>query len=792
MAKGNKRGRKIHGSKRNPEKFRWEKFLLKIIVAGIIFLILLVLVIYLGFLGKIPTREELTRFKTPLASEVFSEEGKLLGRFYIENRSNVTYEEISPNLVNALIATEDARFFKHRGIDEIALLRVFFKTLLFRNQSAGGGSTLSEQIAKNLFPRNDMGLFTIPVSKIREAIIAYRLEQIYSKEEILTIYLNTVPFGEGLFGIEVAAERFFSKPPSDLTVPEAAVLVGMLKANNVFNPRLHPDKSVERRNVVIDQMIKQKFITKEEGEKFKFIPLGLRYSLITYNQGPAPYLLEYIRPVLIQWCKKHFKEDGEPYNLYTDGLKIRTTIDYNMQRFARNAVNDNMKLLQSAFDKHWKDANAWGENKSVLDRAIRRSDRYKNGLAAGKKAPEILKEFSQPIETAVFTWDDLKQVKTTPLDSLKHYISMMNTGCMVIENSTGAIKAYIGGIDYRFFKYDYCNAARQVGSAFKPIVYLAALENGLSPYDYYSSEQKTYEEFDNWSPGNASDDYSGYYTMKSALSHSINTVTVDLIMKTGIENTIHTARNLGMKAELPAVPSLALGTASISLKEMVSTYATIANLGKQVKPYTLLEIENGRGEQLESFNVPQPSAAEVDPENCRILIDMLSSVINEGTGSAIRSKYNVPGDFAGKTGTTQEYADGWFIGFSPDYTAGCWVGADDPSIHFRNMKLGQGAHMALPVVGKFFSQMYADSHYKGLLKHHFEAPDSLTLQQMNEIPGNVDSMDTEFNFIDFLKKTFSKKDSLHDNNYPDRNNETEEPVWEKIKKIFKKKDKLNP
>ena len=299
--------------------FRWGLFLLKVSLAGAILLFLLFFSVYLGFLGKVPSREELVRVKTPLASEVFSADGKLLGRYYTENRSYVSYQEISPHIIHALVATEDARFFKHRGIDEIALLRVLFKTILQSDRSSGGGSTLSQQIAKNLFPRENLGLLSLPVNKIREAIIAYRLERIYTKEEILALYLNTVPFGENMFGIEVAAERFFSKSPAEITIPEAAVLVGILKANNLFNPRLHPDRSVERRNRVIDQMVREKFLEAEQGEKYKAEPLNLRYSLITYNQGPAPYFLEYIRPELTGWCLSHTKANGEPYNLYTDG-----------------------------------------------------------------------------------------------------------------------------------------------------------------------------------------------------------------------------------------------------------------------------------------------------------------------------------------------------------------------------------------------------------------------------------------------------------------------------------------
>ncbi len=780
----------------SPGKFRWGWFILKLFLAGLILLGLLVFSVYLGFMGKVPSKEELVKVKTPLASEVFSSDGKLLGRYYTENRSYADYQEISPNIINALVATEDARFFKHRGIDEIALLRVFFKTILFSDRSSGGGSTLSQQIAKNLFPREKNGLISLPVNKIREAIIAYRLERIYSKEEILTLYLNTVPFGENIFGIEVASERFFSKKPADLTIPEAAVLVGVLKANNVFNPRLHPDKSIERRNIVIDQMVKQNFIPESEGKKYKEQPLNLRYSLITYNQGPAPYFLEYIRPALTTWCLNHTKADGTSYNLYTDGLKIYTTVDYSLQRYARSAVNEQMKQLQTLFDEHWKNKDPWGAEKSVLDRAIKRTDRYRRGTRAGKSQKQIMEEFSQPVETTLFTWEGLKAVKTTPLDSVKHYLSMLNAGMVVLENETGAIKAWIGGIDYRFFKYDYCLASRQTGSTFKPVVYLAALENGMDPSDYYSAEEQTYDEYDGWSPGNASDRYSGYYTMKTALAKSINTVTVDIFMQTGVSSTIRTARNLGITSELPEVPSLALGVASVPLHVMVGAYATIANEGKLVEPYALLSIENSKGEQLDIFDVPRPSKSKVDPENCRILVDMLRAAVDEGTGNAIRARYKVPGPFAGKTGTTQDHADGWFIGFSPDLTAGCWVGADDPAIHFRSMTYGQGSFMALPVVGRFFSQTYADNRFKALAGNQFAAPDSLTLAEMNGIPGHVDDLHEDFNFFDIFRK---KEDHSSSGNGEDAGKPTEdqetrkkednrEPAWEIIKKIFKKKE----
>lgn len=795
LKKPNNTAGKKSVSSRKAGKFRWWIFFLKFSLAGAILLFLLVFSVYLGFLGKLPSREELVRVKTPLASEVFSADGKLLGRYYTENRSYVAYEEISPSIIHALVATEDARFFKHRGIDEIALLRVLFKTILQSDRSSGGGSTLSQQIAKNLFPRGHYGVLSLPVNKIREAIIAYRLERIYTKEEILTLYLNSVPFGENIYGIGVAAERFFSKTPSAITIPEAAVLVGILKANNVFNPRLHPDKSMDRRNTVIDQMVKEKFLTSAEGERYKAEPLNLRYSLITYNQGPAPYFLEYIRPALTDWCLNHAKANGEPYNLYNDGLKIHTTIDYNLQRNARQAVSEQMRHLQDLFDEHWKGRDPWGKEASVLERAIKRTDRYQRGKAWGKSHKQLMEEFSSPIEATLFTWNGPKVVKTTPLDSVKYYLSMLSAGFVVLENHTGAIKAWVGGNDFRFFKYDQCLASRQVGSTFKPVVYLAALEEGLDPADYYSAETQTYDEYDGWTPGNASHHYTGYYTMKEALARSINTVTVDIMMQTGVGEVVRTARHLGIRSELPEVPSLALGAASLPLLEMVAAYATLANEGNPVQPYALLSIEDSQGNQLDLFEVPQAGRSKVDPENCRILTDMLEAVVNEGTGHAIRTRFQVPGSFAGKTGTTQDNADGWFIGFSPDWTAGCRVGADDPAIHFRSMTYGQGAYSALPVVGRFFSQSYSDNRFRKLAENKFNAPDSLFLAEMNGLPGHVEQLEDDFGFFDlFRKKDKDKRDQEagqeagQEEARPGQSPGEKEPAWEIIRKIFKKKE----
>jgi penicillin-binding protein 1A len=770
---------------------RWVYFIGRIVITGFFLLGFLFLAVYFGIFGKIPVETELHQLKTPIASEVFSADGKLLGRYYIENRSHVTFNEISPNVVNALVATEDARFYEHRGIDEIALLRVFFKSVLMMDRQSGGGSTLSQQIAKNLYPRVRLGWFTLPVSKIREGIIAYRLEKIYTKEEILAMYLNTVPFGENIFGIEVAAERFFSKRPSELTVAEAATLVGILKANNLFNPRLHPDRSLQRRNVVIDRMVKQNYLSESEAAKHKEEPLGLRYRLITYNQGPAPYLLGHLRPTLMNWCKYNLKPDGEPYNLFTDGLKIYTTIDFNLQAYARQAVNEHMKQLQEVFDRHWEGRSPWGTNTPVLDRAIRRTERYKSGIAAGKSENEIRQEFEQPIDATLFTWSGLQSVRTTPLDSVKHYLKMLNAGFMAMESNSGQVKAWVGGIDYRFFKYDYVKAPRQVGSTFKPAVYLAALEQGLSPFDYYPNERKIYHDYQDWSPSNASDNYSGYYSMRAALSQSINTVSVDILMKTGISNVIRTAKSLGISSDLPEYPSLALGAASVSLEEMVRMYAAIVNGGVAPEPQILLRIENSRGELLAQFNEPDTEQSRVDPENCKMVVEMLRGVIDEGTARSIRSVYKVPGDFAGKTGTTQDHADGWFIGFTPTLVAGCWVGADDPAIHFRTLTYGQGGYMALPVVGKFFSKLYSDPRYAYMKIQQFDRPDGEVLSEMYAMAPWVENIKPSFDLREIFRRRDSR-DTRSDESLRERRpattDEDKEPVWEKIRRIFRKKE----
>jgi penicillin-binding protein 1A len=775
-----KKGKKERG------KFKFLKLAWKI--AAVLFLLgaLFFILVFIGVFGPVPSKQQLHQINNPVASEVYSADGKIIGRYYVENRSNVTFDKISPNAINALIATEDSRFYEHRGIDELALLRVLVKSILMHHKSSGGGSTISQQIAKNLYPRVDYGPFSLPVNKLREAIIAYRLERIYNKHQILAMYLNTVPFAENIFGIEVASERFFSKKPAQLTVNEAAVLVGMLKANNYYNPRTHPKRATKRRNVVINQMEKYEYITEEEAEKYKAKPLGIKYRIISYNRGPAPYFLEKLKPQLLEWCENNYNENDDNYNLFTDGLKIKTTIDYNLQYYAQQSVKEYMKNLQKVFDNRWKSRDMFKENPAIIKSAIQKNNKSEAGYT------EILKQYNEKKPTTLFTWDGLKEVNITRLDSLKHYLKLLNAGFMALDPHTGELKAWVGGIDFRFFKYDHVTAPRQTGSAFKPFVYLAALENDVEPDKYYANQYKVYKEYQNWAPRNSHNKYGGYYSMKGALAKSLNTVSVEVLLDAGIDETIDLAEDLGISAELPEYPSLALGVASISLKEMVEAYAAIVNDGKPVETHYLLEIADRNGNVLETFEYEPEDEPVVKPENCRAIINMMEEVVNHGTGRGIRTIYKINGDFAGKTGTTQNNSDGWFIGLTPNLVTGCWVGADDPRVHFRSTTYGQGAYMALPIVGKFFNKTYNDPKFISLKNSSFIEPNQDLLAMLNK-PTYREVLDIDKKNFDIAAIFKKKKENpeLQEKQVVEvpKKQKKERKFWSKVKNIFRKKDK---
>lgn len=683
--------------------------------------LLLYFFVWAGLSGSLPDQASLKRIRNPIASEVYSADSVLLGRFYIQERASVPFKKISSNAVNALIATEDHRFYDHSGIDYYSLARVFVKSILLQKESSGGGSTLTQQLVKNLYPRKHYAFFSLPVNKIREVIIAQRLENLYNKEEILELYLNTVSFGDNTYGIEAASQRFFSLPADKLSVDQAATLIGMLKATYYYNPRIFPERSQKRRNVVIGQMNKYQFITDDESDSLKTMPIELKYNNLSYHEGLAPYFRAYIKNELLAWCNKNINEDDQPYNLYTDGLKIYTTIDSRLQKFAEAAVKKHMPVLQGEFNRHWGRTDPWKNDPRILQQAIKRSDRYKSMKAAGLNEEEILREMNSPIPMTVFTWDGQKEKNLSPIDSIKHYLKFLNAGFLAMSPGDGSIKAWVGGIDHQYFQYDHVKEStkRQVGSTFKPIVYAAALEEGISPCEYISAERTQFTNLKDWTPSNGEENYGLKYSMEGALTYSVNTASVRLLEKGGIDNTIKLARQMGITSDIPAVPSIALGTPSISMMEMAIAYSTFANKGKRVEPYYITSITNRNGKVLERFSSTNIDEQALSAENAALMVEMLKSVVNEGTAVSLRSRYGFKGDLAGKTGTTQSNADGWFMAITPRLVVGTWVGADDPGIRFRTTTLGQGAHTALPIFAEFYKQVSSDPKRRGYVSARF-------------------------------------------------------------------------
>ncbi|WP_454493335.1 penicillin-binding protein 1A [Arcticibacter tournemirensis] len=676
--------------------------------------------IYSGFFGKIPSENELKSKQNSIASELYTADSVLIGRYFIQDRKNVRFEEISKHVISALIATEDARFYRHNGIDVRSLARVFFKTFLAGDEQSGGGSTLSQQLAKNLYPRQRQPFLSTPINKIKEMIIAQRIESIYSKKEVLELYLNTVPMGGNIYGIERASEVYFGKVAMGLKTEEAAVLVGMLKANTTYNPAYYPTRSLERRNFVIDQMVKYNYLDDGSADSIKNLPLKLNLKRRTVYAGIAPYFSEQLRLELVKWCQSQTKADGEPYNLYTDGLKIYTTIDSRIQKEAEKAVKSQMSRLQYLFNQHWKGRNLWRNNGSVIQTAMQQSLRYKRLKEAGKSSQEIREIFNTPVKMTVFTWVGNKKRTMSPLDSIKYYQSFLNTGLLSIEPGTGYIRAWVGGINHQFFKYDHVLSRRQAGSTFKPVVYAAALEKGINPCRYFPNVRISYPQFENWSPQNSDNQYGGKYTMRGALSHSVNTVSTQILIRTGIKPAIALARRMGIESDIPEVPSIALGTAALSLFEMVKAYTTFSNSGRAIEPIYITSITDQKNTILLQRN-HSVSHQAISPQNAAIMIDFLKGAVDGGSAVRLRTKYGLSMEIAGKTGTTQNQADGWFIGITPDLVTGVWVGAENPAVHFRTLEAGQGASTALPVWAHFMLNLSKKDDFAGYRSSRFDA-----------------------------------------------------------------------
>ncbi len=699
-------------------------------MVGMILLSAFVFLVYRGTFGDIPTYADLRNIRNANASEIYSDDDRLLGKYYVENRVSATSDEIPPVVVNALIATEDARFFEHEGVDLRAFLRVMVKSILLFDDSSGGGSTLSQQLAKNLFPREDHGLLTIPAAKIKEMVTARRLEKLYSKEELLNLYLNTVPYGENVYGIKVAARRFFNKAPRQLRVEEAAVLVGLLKANTYYNPVRNPEHATRRRNIVLAQMARYGYLTDTEKDSLQQLALTTDYQPDGRHRGLAVYFREHLRREVQTHLQDLKKPNGSPYNLDADGLKIYTSLDSRMQLYAERAMREHMAELQDELVLDWKGTQRqpWG-NDEVLWNAVQDSERYQTLKSQGLSGEAIKAVFETPVTMTVFDSKE-EQVtrKMSPLDSVRHYLATLNTGMLAIDPRSGLVRAWVGGVDYQYFQYDHVKSRRQVGSTFKPVVYAAALQEGMLPCEYTPNQLVKYAEYQDWEPHNSDEQYGGVYSMEGAITHSVNTVSAAIIDRIGTGRVVELAHNMGIEGNVPNVPAIALGTVEASLWEMVQVYGTMANAGRRPELHFLDRIETAEGNVL--FQAERPDARDfpqvLDEEVAGMMVHMLESVVDSGTARRLRFRYGLSNELAGKTGTTQSHTDGWFMGITPHLVAGVWVGADNPGVHFRTLSRGQGANTALPIFGKFMQYLNQDKAFASLRQARFPSlPDSL-------------------------------------------------------------------
>jgi len=713
----------------------WIKWLWYSYFGAIGVILIIFILISLGWLGFMPSFEELENPKTNLATEIYTEDGSILGKYFIENRTNVPFQDLSPNLINALLATEDARFYKHSGIDSRAILRVTIGVLTFSNK--GGGSTLTQQLAKNLFPRDpNANIFKLIFTKLKEWVVAAKLERNYTKEEIIAMYFNTVDFGSLAHGIKSASKTFFDKSPKDLTIEESAMLVGLLKAPTAYSPIRNPENALRRRNVVLHQMYHYDYITKPQYEELKKKPIDVsKYSIQDHTAGIGTYFREYLRPELVKWCDSHVKSDGNRYNLYTDGLKVYTTINYKMQKYAEEAVKEYIGGdLQKQFFTQWKNVkNAPFYNLSqkevddLMMHSVKQTPRYSALKVSGMSDMQIKNEFMKPVKMRIFTWRGEKDTIMSPFDSIKYYKSFLQCGLMAVDPLSGKIKAYVGGINYKHFQFDHVSLSqRQVGSTFKPFVYTLAMQEGeFSPCSMIPNVPVSFEMGDGstWTPSNSGNARDGeMVTLRWALANSVNYISAYLMKRYSPQSVITLCRKMGITAEIPAVPSICLGTPELTLFEMVGAFATYANQGIYNQPTYLVKICDNKGNVLETFT-PKKSQEAIDQQTAYLMIKLMQGVVEGGTASRLRYKYELKMPIAGKTGTTQNNSDGWFMGITPQISGGVWVGCEDRSAHFRNTTQGQGANTALPVWAIFLKKCYADKSLKFDEKKGFKQPD---------------------------------------------------------------------
>lgn len=755
------------------------KILWGLFFTPILLLIVIFTLVSKGSIGFMPGFEALENPQSSLATQVFSSDGELLGTYFKENRSKANYSELSPYLINALLCTEDVRFLKHSGVDFMGLTRVAVKTVLGGNESSGGGSTITQQLAKMLFPRERFdNAFSIITRKFREWVIAIKLEKSYTKEEIIAMYLNQFDFLNLAVGINSASTVYFNTSPKELKIEEAAMLVGMAKNPSLFNPIRRPDTTLHRRNVVLKQMLKYEKITVAEYDSIKELPLNVQFQKVDHKLGIAPYFREYLRIVinakepfkenfanydsyqqdsarwaddpLYGWCNKNKKADGTTYNLYEDGLKIHTTINSRMQKYAEIAVSDHLKnVLQKKFFAEQKGRRrapysselSAQEYNEIVNASIKSSERYENMKVNNISHDSIMKAFRIKTKMQIYTWEGLVDTILTPLDSIKHIKHYLHAGFLSMEPHTGHIKAWVGGIDYRFFQYDHVKRQkRQVGSTFKPFLYTLAMQDGISPCHKVANVPTTFYFADTtWTPGNSDDARVGeMVTLSWGLANSNNNVSARLMKQFKPRAVINIAKEMGITSYIPEVPAICLGVADISLYEMVGAYSTYANKGIYTEPIFVSRIEDRHGNIISTFT-PQRNEA-ISKETAYLMLKLMEDVVRRGTSVRLRYHYNMLNEIAGKTGTTNDHSDGWFIGLAPKLVSGVWVGGDERSIRFESIRDGQGANMALPIWGTYMQQVYADSlELNYFTAEKFERPASIPFDRINCNHSNENS-----------------------------------------------------
>ncbi len=740
-----------------------------------LFVVLLFILIANGKFGFMPTFEHLENPSTDIATEIYSTDGELLTTFYLEeNRNPVAYKDLPPYLVNALISREDHRFVDHSGIDGMGLVRVAVKTVLLQKSGEGGGSTITQQLAKQLFKRDttryNWGVAQkahMATIKFREWVIAVRLEKQYTKQEIVTMYLNVVPFGYNAFGIKSAARTYFGKSVDSLKIEDAALLVGMLQRPSFYNPVKHPERATLRRNSVLNKMEENGYLTEPQCDSLKQVPLKLNFERLDHEAGNATYFREYLRLImnkkeparerygnpqsfredsvqwadnsLFGWCNKNMKPDKTPYNLYTDGLKIYTTIDSRMQKYAEEAMRKHLKeSLQKDFFKEKKGRKKAPFSNDLTDKqieeimatAMRQTDRYRVLRARGLSQKDILKNFQEPCEMTVFSWDGDKDTIMSPWDSIRYHKAFLRASMMAMNPHSGEVKVYVGGINFRHFKWDGVKVQkRQVGSTFKPFLYTLAMQDKkeLTPCYKVLNVPQTFAVGDStWTPKSSGkkDYFNRWVTLKWGLATSENNVTAWLLKQVSPAAVVEMARKMGIVSHIDPVPSIVLGTPEISLAEMTAAFSVYSNKGVYSEPIYVTRIEDKNGNVLQRFSSFKEEA--ISAQTAYLMVNLLQGVVRGGTATRLRATYQLLNDMGGKTGTTQNHSDGWYMGITPDLVAGVWVGGEDRSIHFDNMRLGQGSAMALPIFGMFMQKVYADKSI-GLSQGSFERPDNFNV-----------------------------------------------------------------